>query len=133
MDVITGEFKDLASCFLLNVNQSGSLAVLAGHKVYGLVQLYHDLSYYVTTRRLEQGTNNNTLPIQDIKFGKGKTHNIIAEASANNVILHDCTVKLELKKSIEFCAHKRDVTSIDWSEKTDLLGKLVKIFLGSLR
>ena len=123
MDVSTGEFKDLASCFLLNVNRPGTLAVLAGSKVYGLVKLDNNLSHAVTTKRSGHGSNVPNQPIQDIKFCKGQTHNIIAEASTNKIILHDGSTQLEIKKSSEFCAHARDITCIDWSEQTDLLGR----------
>ena len=124
MDVITGEFKDLASCFLLNVNYAGTLAVLAGNKVYGLVQLNNNLSYSAT-KRLRQGNNSHNHQIQDIKFCKGNKPNIIAEASTNKIILHDCIAELETKKRTEFDAHKRDITCIDWNEQTDLLGKYI--------
>ena len=101
MNVVTGEFKDLASCFLLNVNYSGTLAVLAGHKVCGLVQL-NSISPYVIARRSGKGSNSQFHPVQDIKFQKGHDQNVIAEASANKVILHDCTQELDPSKSIEF-------------------------------
>ena len=120
MNVVTGEFKDLASCFLLNVNYSGTLAVLAGHKVCGLVQL-NSISPYVIARRSGKGSNSQYHPVQDIKFQKGHDQNVIAEASANKVILHDCTQELDPSKSIEFYAHKRNITSIDWNGNTNLL------------
>ena len=124
MDVSTGEFKDLASCFLLNVNRPGTLAVLAGHKVYGLVKLNNNLSHILTMKRLGQGSNSHNQQIQDIKFCKGQNHNIIAEASTNKIILHDCTTEMEVTKKSEFRAHTRDITCIDWSEQSDLLGRV---------
>ena len=120
MNVVTGEFKDLASCFLLNVNYSGTLAVLAGHKVCGLVQL-NGISPFVIAKRSGKSSNCQYHPVQDIKFQKGHDPNIIAEASANKLILHDCTQELNPTKSIEFYAHKRNITSIDWNGKTNLL------------
>ena len=39
MDVITGEFKDLASCTAMSLSKSGKLAFIAGRRAYGLVDL----------------------------------------------------------------------------------------------
>ena len=118
MDVITGDFKDLASCFLLNINRSGNLAVLAGHNIYGLVKL--DTNLTQVTKKLRE-TASPTL--QDIKFCKGQSDNIVAEASGNSILLHDVNTELVLQKKAEFRAHTRDLTSIDWNEQKDLLGK----------
>ena len=120
MNVVTGEFKDLSSCFLLNVNYTGTLAVLAGHKVCGLIQL-NSISPYVIAKRSGKGPNSYSYPVQDIKFQKGYDQNVIAEASENKLILHDCTQELDPTKSIEFYAHKRIITSIDWNVNTNLL------------
>ena len=124
MDVSTGEFKDLACCFLLNVNRPGTLAVLASHKLYGLVKLDDDLSQFRTTKRVEHGNNWQNQRIQDIKFGKRQSVNLIAEASTNKINLLDCTNDLQVMKNSEFYAHARDITSIDWNEQNDLLGKM---------
>ena len=123
MDVCTGEFKDLASCFLLNVNRPGELAILAGHKIYGLVKLGHELSLRETKKRLGQNSNCPNSQIQDIKFCKGQRHNLIAEATTNRIILYDYTTDLNIDRSTEFRSHTRDITCIDWNEQTDLLGK----------
>ena len=117
MNVVTGEFKDLASCFLLNVNYAGNLAVLAGHKVCGLVQLDTTIPY-VIAKRSGKGANTHSRQVQDVKFQKGNNYNVFAEASANKLTLHDCTQELDPTKSIEFYAHKRNITSIDWNENT---------------
>ena len=95
--------------------------MLAGHKVYGLVNINNTLSYSATKRR-RQGNNSHNHSIQDIKFSKGNNPNIIAEASSNKIILHDCIAEFEAKKSVEFHAHKRDITCIDWNEQNDLIG-----------
>jgi hypothetical protein len=39
MDVITGEFRDLASCSAMSLSKSGSLAFIAGRRAYGLIDL----------------------------------------------------------------------------------------------
>jgi hypothetical protein len=39
MDVITGEFRDLASCTAMSLSKSGNLAFIAGRRAYGLVDL----------------------------------------------------------------------------------------------
>ena len=92
MDVITGEFKDLSSCFLLNVHYNGRIAILAGHKIYSLVQLSNNLTYSLTPKQSGLGDISDNTHVQDIKFNKGTKHNLIAEASDDNIILHDCTV-----------------------------------------
>ena len=120
MNVVTGEFKDLSSCFLLNVNYTGTLAVLAGHKACGLVQL-DSTSPYVIAKRSGKGAYTHSRQVQDVKFQKGHDHNVFAEAAANKLILHDCTQELDPTKSIEFYAHKRNINSIDWKENTNLL------------
>ena len=128
MDVCTGEFKDLASCFLLNVNRTGHLAILAGHKVYGLVKLDQNLSLLQTTKRLWQNSNCPNSQIQDVKFSKGPRDNFIAEATTNKIILYDYTTDLNIDRSTEFRSHTRDITCIDWNEQTDLLGKYGSIY-----
>ena len=81
MNVVTGEFKDLSSCFLLNVNYTGTLAVLAGHKACGLVQL-DSTSPYVIAKRSGKGAYTHSRQVQDVKFQKGHDHNVFAEAAA---------------------------------------------------
>ena len=39
MDVITGEFRDLASCSAMSLSRSGNLAFIAGRRAYGLIDL----------------------------------------------------------------------------------------------
>ena len=123
MDVITGEFKDLSSCFLLNVHYNGRIALLAGHKIYSLVQLTNNLTYSLTPKQSGLGDISDNTHVQDIKFNKGTKHNLIAEASDDNIILHDCTVNLNLNKSSTFLAHRRSITCLDWNDQNDLLGK----------
>ena len=128
MDVITGEFKDLSSCFLLNVHYNGRIAILAGNKIYGLVQLSNNLTYSLTPKQSGLGDISDNTHIQDIKFNKGTKHNLIAEASDDNIILHDCTVNLNLNKSSTFLAHRRSITCLDWNDQNDLLGKNARTY-----
>ena len=111
MDVSTGEFKDLASCDHLCVNRSGSVALLGGKKLYGLVGI--ESSGGLNGSAFKTSRVSLKHDIIDLKFSS-LDDEVALEAFSRKIAKLVCR-EGSVVKEWQYSAHGSDITGFDWN------------------
>lgn len=115
MDVITGEFRDLASCSAMSLSRSGWLAFIAGRRAYGLIDLDRPQEI------LKKVFRKSKYDVSEVQFSSERD-TLIAVASNDKIELIDWKQGAELVCEGTLKGHTRAVTDLSWHrQQTSLL------------